>query len=627
MTWDHLHDEDVLYEFHGDDPDQLEPGRFYRGTVDGFADFGVFITLGESVTGLLHRSNVEGRLENLEWDAGDDVIVQVEGVRENGNVDLAWSIRQSDEEFRGIGTHDPDDGDATGAQPEEPAGSEPEPVEPPSHAPEPPAEDETSSPDEAAQPVEEAPDRTSVEIADVEERVGDPVRLVGRVEEVRQTDGPTIFTLEDPTGQIECAAFEAAGVRAFPEIDIGDVVAIEGRPERHRGDVQVETESIQEVPEDEREELVSELEAAEREQARPDATSLILADPAFEEAVEEIVEIATELRRAVFAREVIVIRHPPSVDGVVAAAGIEHGLRQLAARTFADGEATSWFVTRRPMEDPCYELGDAMYDVTDGEDRNDVVAVVGAGATEQDAAALDFLEVYDVAATVVDPLALPEDAAEGLVTPLAINIAGMIDEEVREDLVHLPAIAAGYDVPPSYRQLAREHGYEDQSVRERHEAIALISYYQRYDDKRELIADLLFDGEDAGDLAAHVAEQFRQRLETAVSTGEENATLESHDGSQLVTLDAASLTHRFTFPPRDLLADALRRETAADTVLVMDEDAAFVSTADGVDLAAIAAAVDGQVEQAAVAARRDRLTFLAGKREAVRDAIVDVLSA
>ena len=65
------HEEDVVFDFRGNSPNQLTPGRFYRGTVDGFAEFGVFVDVGDSVTGLLHRSEVPGRVESLDWDAGD----------------------------------------------------------------------------------------------------------------------------------------------------------------------------------------------------------------------------------------------------------------------------------------------------------------------------------------------------------------------------------------------------------------------------------------------------------------------------------------------------------------------------------------------------------------------------
>src|SRR6056297_1963071 len=95
------HEEDAVFEFRGTSASQLTPGRYYRGTVDGYADFGVFVDIGDHVTGLLHRSELDQRLESLDWEPGDEVFVQVLDVRDNGNVDLGWSIRQREREFRG----------------------------------------------------------------------------------------------------------------------------------------------------------------------------------------------------------------------------------------------------------------------------------------------------------------------------------------------------------------------------------------------------------------------------------------------------------------------------------------------------------------------------------------------
>ena len=39
------HQEDVIFEFRGNHASQLIANRYYQGTVDGYADFGVFIDL------------------------------------------------------------------------------------------------------------------------------------------------------------------------------------------------------------------------------------------------------------------------------------------------------------------------------------------------------------------------------------------------------------------------------------------------------------------------------------------------------------------------------------------------------------------------------------------------------
>ena len=123
------HEEDVFFEFRGDGPEQLVANRYYRGRVDGFAEFGVFVDVGE-VTGLLHRSEIPRRLESLDWDPGDEVFVQVLSVHDNGNIDLGWSLRQKSREFRGRLIQDPEIGKpVTPEHVEAEGGAEPVPEE------------------------------------------------------------------------------------------------------------------------------------------------------------------------------------------------------------------------------------------------------------------------------------------------------------------------------------------------------------------------------------------------------------------------------------------------------------------------------------------------------------------
>ncbi|MEF8888354.1 MAG: OB-fold nucleic acid binding domain-containing protein, partial [Haloarculaceae archaeon] len=324
-----LHEEDVVFEFRGTEPDELTPDRYYRGTVDGYAEFGVFVDIGDHVTGLLHKSELDQRLDSLDWDAGDSVFVQVKGVRDNGNVDLGWSIRQEEASFRGTLVDDPDadseylagedeagnahggatDGsspasateedtteasgpETTGsdepAEPEPGAGSEAESGETGEATPqtgavaaqtgerparagsvddrsddagaaaagtEPEAETEQTPAAESAESTEGAdgtPTFEQVTVDSLSDRVGERVRIEGEVVSARQTSGPTVFELRDETGTVDCAAFEEAGVRAYPEAGEGDVVRLEGEVERRRGELQVETEGLVVLEDEER---------------------------------------------------------------------------------------------------------------------------------------------------------------------------------------------------------------------------------------------------------------------------------------------------------------------------------------------------------------------------------------
>ncbi|WP_226006907.1 DHH family phosphoesterase [Natrinema salinisoli] len=731
------HEEDAVFEFRGTTASQLTPGRYYRGTVDGYADFGVFVDIGDHVTGLLHRSELDQRLESLDWEPGDDVFVQVLDVRDNGNVDLGWSIRQREREFRGhlIETADDeyrpeefeDDADESSSESttesadespdetatetadessDEPAAStedltddraakagelqaaaeetesEPETdsaeggqpaaaetagavassgsVATESAAASTPATDDTTDADHDAAS-EPGLKRTTVEA--IENQVGSVVRLEGEITGVRQTSGPTVFELRDETGTVECAAFEEAGVRAYPAVELDDIVRLEGEVEHHHGDLQVETESLDILEGEEREPIVDRLESAIEREARP-AEVAPLADHDAVAAVEEnIGDAATAIRRAVMEARPIVVRHGATADGYVAGAAIERAVLPLIREKHTREDAEYHYFERRPLDGRVYDMDAATNDVTsmlEARDRHGeqvpLVVLVDAGSTIESADGYEFLSLYDANSLVIDdsraddqiadavdvavaPSLAGVDVSDVTATALASNVAAHVNDDVRSDLEHLPAVSYWEDTPEDYLELATEAGYDETGISERREAVALEAYYQSYKDKRELIIDLLFgDGEASdrprnGDLAAHVSEQFRDKLETELETARENLTVQGVDGVTVSVLDTDAFTHRYNFPTTILLLDALHRSERdrADPPVVtlgVGDDELHVRATEPVNVRDLGDAIAEAVPNGGVSVvggQDGHVEFLPGERDAVREAALEAL--
>ncbi len=734
MDWI-THEEDVWFDFRGSRPEQLVPGRFYRGSVDGFADFGVFVDLCPQVTGLLHRSELDRRLESLDWDPGDTVFVQVKNVRDNGNVDLAWSIRQSEREFRGAKIHDPegehdgedietsDDGDdgpvrhtpqrgngeAGDAQAATGDASEPTPDETESETAdtgvadtaavenvEPDTEtdavdagvDDTAAaedvePDtetdavdagvedtataeesdatEAPVDTDDAPERA--EVASLADRVDERVRVEAEVTRIRQTSGPTVFGLEDETGTVDAAAFVEAGVRAYPEVETGDAVRLDGEVERRRGELQVETEDLTVLAGDEASTVADRRSAALTDRATP-GTVEPLADHGPAIAITDAVgEAATVVRRAVFEGRPIVVRHAATADGHVAGAAVERAVLPLVREEHDETDAEYHYFDRRPLDDPVYGMNPATADVTrmlNDRDRHGeqlpLVILAGVGSEVESLDGLELLGVYDAERLVVDARPVdnavvaevdatlaPDGPADLTTGAIAADLAAAVTDsaEVRESLSHLPATSY-WDAPPeSYVALAAEAGHDAEDCRRRREAVALEAHYQSYEDKRELVGDLLFDdaaapattrpeseGRVGGDLSEHVSEQFREKLGDEVRTAEANVERHEQNGVSVVVLDAEAYAHRYDFPPTTLLVEELHRRsrdehTGAVLTLGLERDELHVRSTGMVDVRAAASAAREAVPDAGVEARGHggRIGFLAGQREAVVDAV------
>jgi len=714
------HQEDVVFEFEGSRAGQLKPGRYYRGEVDGFAEFGVFVDIARGVTGLLHRSELDRRLESLDWDAGDTVYVQVTDVRDNGNVDLGWSIRQKESEFRGALVQEPegdrlkyDDEDEddteesatpsrthseseeradgptaageTDAQVEtddapddedEPAGAkqraaaasgggstavaeETAEAEGETAATADAATDETTpesgvSGDQADADVQEDPAEAELRRASVESlerRVGDVVRIEGEVVSIRQTSGPTVFELRDESGTVECAAFEEAGVRAYPEVEREDVVRLEGEVERRHGSLQVETEALVVLAGDERETVHERLEAALEDEARPERVELLAEHDAVGAVEDEVVEAATAIRRAVKAGTPVVVRHRATADGYVAGSAIERAVLPLIREEHAREDAQYHFFERRPIDEPVYDMDAATKDVTDMlEDRErhgqrlPLVVLVGIGSTEESTDAYGLLDVYGVDRIVVDDgapdesvldevstmvnAALAGDAADVTASALAANVAAHVNDDAREEVAHLPAVSYWDDTPEVYATLADEAGVDAEAAATLRDAVALEAYYQSYSDKRELITDILFS--DDRNLAGHVAEQFREKVETELETAENNLSAEEALGVTFSVLDTDRFSHRFDFPPTELLLDELHRRQRADTeetlvTIGIGDDELHVRSTEPVDVRQVAEDAGAEAPEAgltAVGGRDGSIEFLSGEREAVLNAVI-----
>ncbi|WP_256392213.1 DHH family phosphoesterase [Natronoarchaeum rubrum] len=706
------HEEDVAFEFEGDSPDQLTANRFYRGSVDGFADFGVFVDIGDSVTGLLHRSELDRRLDSLDWDSGDEVYVKVKSVRDNGDIDLGWSIRQSADEFRGSlvdtprgdvrtdesddeteeqasegnaqsaaatatpnggrtaavdaderdssspasqAQQDADDGASKAAEDDSSADDSDAAADASTDADD--ATAEADSTDDAA--ADESPTAETEEsddadagierspVEDLDGLVDEDVRIEGEVVGVRQTSGPTIFELRDETGVIECAAFEEAGVRAYPDVDVEDVVRLDGEVELRRDELQVETETLARLEGEEADAVRERLRSALDDAAQPDELELLADNDAVAAIEDDLAEAATAIRRAILEARPIVVRHSATADGYAGGAAIERAALPLIREEHSRQDAVYNYFQRRPIEGHIYDMDAATSDVTDMlEDRErhgdqlPLVVLVDAGSTVESEDGYDLVDVYDVETVVVDARA-PDDAAadavdtfvnpgsDDVTTPsLAANVAAAVNADVREELRHVPAVGYWEDAPEEYVALAAEAGYDADAVREIREAIALEAYYQTYKDKRELIADLLF--EKAEGLAGHVSGQFRTKLDAEIETAERNLTIRNASDVTFAVLDTDAYTHRFDFPTTTLLVDALHRrqrdEHGAPLVtLGVDEDEIHVRSTEPVDVRDIGQAAAERADEAGVSVvggRDGHVEFLAGQRDAVLEAVV-----
>ncbi|MFB6243005.1 MAG: OB-fold nucleic acid binding domain-containing protein, partial [Halobaculum sp.] len=484
-----------------------------------------------------------------------------------------------------------------------------------------------------------------VTVESLSDRVGETVRLEGEITDARQTSGPTVFELRDETGVVDCAAFVEAGVRAYPGIDVGETVRLDGEVQVRRDEIQIETEALAALEGDDAAAVRDRLAEAMRAKSRPDEVQALADHPALDDVNEELLDAAEAVHRAILSDRPIVVRHAATADGYVAGAAVERATLPLVRAEHPESDAEYHYFDRRPLDGSVYDMDAATNDTTqmlsDRERHGEklpLLLLLGTGSTEESADGLGLLGVYGAERVVVDPRAGDDEVADSVETmvnldatpdapplttgALAATLAATINPDVESELAHLPAVSYWSETPEAFAELAADAGFEPSETAQLRESVALEAFYQQYEDKRELVSDLLF-GDDT-ELAAHVSQQFRERLERELDTAAENVETREVGDTTARVLDAAAFAHRYDFPPVELLADELHRRHGG-LVVVLGDDDLYVRADDDVDVRAVARAAaeavpDGGVTAAGV--RDGRIAYLSGRREAVRDAVL-----
>ena len=501
--------------------DEVEEGKSYLGRVQGFAPFGVFVQLNDRVKGLVHKSNV--KVQHAER---DPIIVHVLQIRSNGNIDL----------------------------------------------------EEVTPTVYQTQNVTKT--TTAVLIADIGKKIGRTVLIEGEIAQIKQTSGPTIFTVVDASGTANAAAFVEAGVRAYPEVELGDIVALTGEVMQRNNQLQIEASSVT-VMEQEDAALVRErIDAALDERAEPIDLPFLVESEVLEALRPQMRKVAKEIRKAVLTARPIILRHHADADGICAAVAVEQAVTALIRESGGDFDAEYFLFKRSPSKAPFYEIEDITRDLDFGLKDNarygqkmPMILLMDNGSTEEDMPSLKVTRIFDLPVMVVDhhhPDEIVDDYLIGHVNPyhvggdygvtagmLGTEVARMVNPAVEDQIRHLPAIAGVGDrseAPERARYLAvAAPEYSEDDCRNIALALDYEQFWLRFSDGREIVKEIL---NLSGNPERHemfvnlLVEEANRAIEEqleAIMPHVESRMLAN--GAHLFMLDVELFAHRFTFPP------------------------------------------------------------------------------
>lgn len=505
----------------GCEVEDVQEGNIYLGKVQGFANFGTFVQLNNSIKGLIHKSNALTQHRERA-----DILVMVAQVRPNGNIDLREVLL-----------------------------------------------------DEYETTVVNRVVRTT-HLSDLGDKIGRRITVEGELGQVKQTSGPTIFTIIDETGVENAAAFIEAGVRAYPEADTGDIVQISGEVMKRNNQLQIEVSSLNRLDGEEATVVRVRIGEALDKRAEPADIPFLVESDTLTKLRPEMKKLAKIVRRAIYTQQPIILRHHADADGISAAVAIETAVVSLIREHLSETDSEYYLFKRSPSKAPFYEIEDITRDldfmlkdaIRFGQ-KLPLIFLMDNGSTEEDMPAYKVAQVYDLDVIVADhhhPDEIVDQFLQAHVNPyhvggdfgltagmIGTELARMINPLVEERIRHLPAIAGVADRSdsielPQYLSLVADE-YPVDECKKIALALDYEQFWLRFNDGREIVKDIL-------NLSNNPLRHKRlvsllvQEAETAIA--EQVKTLMPHverrtlaSGAHLFLADVEMYAHRFTFPP------------------------------------------------------------------------------
>ncbi len=528
--------------------------RVYVGKVSGVTDIGVFVNLNKRLRGLIHRKN----LGNAKLSEDEDVLVKVSNIRPTGEIDLVLS----------------------------------------------PMENYTV--------IEVSKDAPLVKIGELEGYAGKLVEIRGKVTHIKQTAGPTVFTIIDESGAVNAVAFEG-GERAYPEIKVDDVVKAVGIVKKREAKPQLEVLEMERLLGEEAYEIHRLIEKELERKSEPVFQGFLIESEVLERLKDEMMNVARELRRAVFESRPIIIRHHWDADGVCSGVALEVALLDLVEKVHPDPEAKYYLVKRKVSRAPFYELEDVVKDLDEAledmerhGDKIPLVVLADNGSGYEDVPAIRQFLTFGADVITVDHHFPDEEVDSYLlyhVNPykvggdsnytagvLCVEIARMVNPDVK-GLEFLAGVSVVGD-----RSEGEVLKYIELSGASREElydtglALEFEGFYLRFRAASGIIHEILgFGRKDRQKklvemLSGYAKEAIEAQLKTAMSGVK---VQELPNGVALAAFDVENYAKRFTFPPPGKLTgevhDRLKKEYTRIVTIGYGPDFAVIRS-EGVEL-------------------------------------------
>ena len=435
------------------------------------------------------------------------------------------------------------------------------------------------------------------------ELVGKIALLQGVVDGVSQTEGPTLFQVDDGTTTFTLKGFIAPGKRAFPEIDQGSVITSKAKIKEYNGALEAEIITINKMNPEMAESLLKEIAEIQKERAKPTNTEFLIKSKILDKLKPAFIKAATEIRLAIIQNRPIIIRHHNDADGYASGYSLEKGILPLVAEQHNSAKAAWEFFVRAPCQAPFYEIDDSIRDTSSSlrnaakfSNKMPLVIIADNGSTEQDLFGIqqgkihgmDFIVVdhhpYDKEDVIskevkahINPFLVGESGSEFSAGMLCTELARFISNAT--NISQIPAMAGLADriknpqAMEQYFKLAEKEGYSIELSSNIATVIDFVSAKLRFMEAREYIEVLFGEPRKQQKKLVDLMTPYIRDLEKrGLAIAKSAAKIEKIGDKTLQTLMVEETYPGFGFYPKPgkavgLLHDSIQKEKGLDKVV------------------------------------------------------------
>jgi RecJ-like exonuclease len=422
-----------------------------------------------------------------------------------------------------------------------------------------------------------------VKIEDIDLNSKGKVSIIGRVNRVIQTGGPTIFAVTDGTGSLSLKGFIGPGERAYPEIDEGDVVKATIGINEYQGELEGEIKNIFKLDDKAEIDFLNQLKELEFERAKVDPPEFLVKSPILDKMEKSFIEAATQIRLAVIQNRPIIVRHHNDADGYSSGFSLERAILPLIVKQHNALKAPWEFFMRAPCQAPFYEIDDSIRDTANSlrnvakfSNKMPLIIIADNGSSPEDLMAIKQAKIHGADVIVVDhhgfdedvisdetlvhinPFLVGEDGSHYSAGMLCSELARFINPDV-ENISQIPAMAGYADkidlanpgVMENYMRIALNEGYSKELLSDIALVIDYVSAKVRFMEVREYIEVLFGEPRDKQkELVSLMAPYIRELDRKGLAIGKSNSKQDKVGGIVLQTIEIEETFPGFGFFPK-----------------------------------------------------------------------------